>query len=434
MNDTMVRLLTLVLALIMTLGLAACKEPESQGNQNGENQTPEQDPATDGVFNAKDYDPKKEYDLPIYRELAINDYVTLGKYKNLTLTLEEKEITITDEVVKNRIEAILQENHPGAKIKDRAVAWDDTVIVDYVGKKDGVAFEGGTAKNQTIDVKKENGYIPGFVEGLVGVMPGVATDVPMKFPDDYHAKDLAGKEVVFTFTVHYIVGHPELTDDFVAEYTEGAFTTAQAYRDNLKAEMNQEAYDTALRMAFWEKITENAAVKKYPEDAVLYYYSYYYDMYSYYAAMYGLTLDVYLMYMGSSVDGLFNACCGIVKEELVYYAIFAAENYQYTDEEYQKALDTYTKANMDRLNEIMTSSGKDAYTYEGAKEYFDKEERETLILQTLEEIAYNDLIKNFTVVVNPAKKDETTEDNKENTESGESNQDESSENGENAAQ
>jgi hypothetical protein len=72
----------------------------------------------------------------------------------------------------------------------------------------------------------------------------------------------------------------------------------------------------------------------------------------------------------------------------------------------------------------MTSSGKDAYTYEGAKEYFDKEERETLVLQTLEEIAYNDLIKNFTVVVNPAKKDETTEDNKENTESGESNKEE----------
>lgn len=431
MKTMTARLLTLLLALIMALSLVACKDTGDQGDK-GNTETPEQDPSTDGVFDAKDFDPKKDYQLPNYRELLINDYVTLGKYKNLTLTLEEKEITITDEVLQNRIDTILYEKRE--KITDRPVAWHDIVVVDYVGKKDGVAFSGGSATNQTIEVEEKNGYIPGFVEGLIGAEIGVPKDAPMKFPDDYHAKDLAGQEVVFTFTVHSIESVPELTDEFVTEYTEGEFTTVETYRADLKEEMSQEAYDAALRMAFWQKITENAAAKKYPEDAVLYYYSYYYEMYSYYAASYGMTLDIFLMYNGLSIDSLFNACCGFVKEELVYYAVFAAENYQYTDEQYQHALDLYTEANIDRLNELMTSAGKEPYTPEGAKEYFDKEERETLILQTLEEIAYNDLIKDYTIVVNPAKKDETTESDKENTESGETDKDETTESGESTAQ
>lgn len=415
------RLLTLLLALLMVFSFAACNKTGDQGNNEP---TPEQNPATDGVFNAKDFDPKKDYQLPNYREMTITDYVTLGKYKNLTLTLEEKDITITDEVLQNRINTILYEKR--TEVTDRPVAWHDIVVVDYVGKKDGVAFDGGSAKDVTIEVEEENTYIPGFVEGLIGAEIGVPKDASMKFPDDYHAKDLAGQEVVFTFTVHKIESVPQLTDEFVADYTEGEFATVETYRENLKAEMNQEAYNAALRMAFWAKITENAAAQKYPEDAVMYYYGYYYEMYSYYAAMYGMALDIFLMYyVGTSLDNLFNACCGIVKEELVYYAVFAAEGYEYTDEQYQEALDAYTEANIERLNEIMTSSGKEAYTYEGAREYFDKEERDTIILQTLEEIAYNDLVKDYTIVVNPAKKDETTEGDKENTENGESGENES---------
>ncbi len=431
MKTIAMRLTTLLLALLMLLSLAACNNSTSQGEQgNNGNQSTEQDPATDGVFNVKDYDPEKEYDLPIYRELTITDYVTLGKYKNLTVTLEEEDITITDEVLQNRIDTILYEKR--VEIKDRPVAWHDIVVVDYVGKKDGVAFSGGSATDQTIEVEEENGYIPGFVEGLVGVELEVPTDVPVTFPEDYGNTDLAGQDVVFTFTVHKIESVPELTDEFVTAYTEGEFTEVEAFKTDLLADMNQEAYEAALRMAFWTKITENAAVLKYPEDAVLYYYAYYYDMYNYYASAYGMSLDIFLMYyVGTSLEGIFNACCGFVKEELVYYAIFAAENYQYTEEQYEKALDTYTEANIDRLNELMTSAGKEAYTYEGAKEYFSESEHETLVLQTLEEIAYNDLIQGFTIVINPAKKDETTEDSTEDgeesdeNESGESTEDES---------
>jgi trigger factor len=422
MKSMIVQLSVLLLALLMTLSLAACQTPDNQnpdieapgGSDDKDNGNEKKDPATDGVFDINDFDPKKEYELVDYASLTITDYITLGRYKNLTLTIAEENITISDEMLNNRIETILFENHPDAKVKDRAIAWNDTVVVDYVGKKDGVAFDNGSASDVTVEVKEKNNYIPGFVEGLVGLVPGQTADVPMKFPDDYHAKDLAGQEVVFTFTVHYIIGHPELTDDFVTEYTEGEFTTAQAYKDDMKADMEQQAYDATVRMAFWRKITENAAVKKYPEDAVMYYYSYYYGMYSYYATQSGVPLELYLLYYNISLDSLFNACCGAVKEEMVYYAIFAAEGYEYTEEQYQRALELYTETNIEQLNEFMTSSGKDAYTYEEAKAYFDKEEHDLLVLQTLEEIAYNDLIEGYTIVIEPAKED----DNK--TESGES--------------
>ena len=414
MKTMTTRLLAVLLAVLMLLCAVGCKKPDDQQgentNNNGNNQGTVVDPATDGVFNEKDYDPKKDYQLPDYSKLTITDYVALGRYKNLTLTVAEKDFLITDAMLEERIKTILKENHPDAEITDRAIAWNDTVVVDYVGKKEGVAFEGGAAEKQTIEVTEKNGYIPGFVDSLVGAMPGTTIDAPVKFQDDYHAKALAGKDVIFTFTIHYIVGNPQLTDDFVATYTEGKFTTAADYKADLKAQMQTDAYDLAVRMAFWSKISENAALKKDHEDAIMYYYGYYYDMYSYYAAYYGMTIDIYLMYMQISLNGIFEACRNIFKDEMVYYAVFAAENYTYTDEQYQRALELYTDENLEKLNEMMTAAGKEAYTREGAMEYFDKEEKQTIVLQTLEEIAYNTLIEGYTIEVTPA------EDNK--TESG----------------
>ncbi len=424
MKTAMIKCLSLILALILTVSLIGCQKPQTDtpggkddlGDESGDKPTDDKDEAgdkepsddkddaaNDGVFNAKDYDPKKNYEIAKYSELVITDYVTLGKYKNLKLTIQEETYTVTEELLNNRINSVLAEHHPDAKITNRVVAWKDVVVVDYVGKKDGVAFEGGTAKNQTIAVEEKNNYIPGFVEGLVGAMPGTTIDVPMKFPDNYHAADLAGKDVVFTFTVHYIIGNPQLTDEFVTEYTNGEFTTAEAYKADLKADMQQQAYDATLRSAFWNKIAENAAAQKYPEDSVMYYYSYYYGMYGYYASMYGLNIETYLQLMGSSIDDLFQACCDVVKGDMVYYAVFAAEGYECTEEQYQKALELYTETNMDDLNQLMEQAGKETYDYEGAKKYFDENEHERLVLQALEEIAYNDLIEGCTVEIIPIK-------------------------------
>jgi trigger factor len=419
MKTMMIKLLTLLLVLVMTVSLFACQAPkddqtpedspnssEGGNKEEGDQKEEQKDPATDGVFDYNDYDSKKDYQLPNYAELNITEYITLGKYKKFKVSIEEERYTITDELLNNRINTILGEHHPDAKITNRAVAWKDVVVVDYVGKKDGVAFDRGSAQNQTIAVEEKNSYIPGFVEGLVGAMPGTTFDVPVTFPDDYPTADMAGQDAVFTFTVHYIIGDPKLTDEFVAQYTEGEFTSAEEFKVDLRADMQQQAYDACLRSAFWKKIAENAAAEKYPEDAVMYYYGYYYNMYSYYAAYYGWPLDLYLQLQGITLADLFAACCDVVKGDMVYYAVFAAEGFEYTEEQYQKALETYTEANIDSLNELMTQAGKETYDFEGAKAYFDENEHDLLELQTLEEIAYNALIGDITIEIIPIKTEE----------------------------
>ncbi len=418
MKKMMMRALALLLVCTAILPLVACKKEDEEEEQKKEptNQEPAIDYSTDGVFDYHDYDPKKTYQPEELSNLPVDDYITLGRYEGLTLTLQEENITITDALLENRIQAILAENHPDARITDRPVAWKDTVVVDYVGTIDGVAFQGGSAENQTIAVTEANAnsYIPGFVEGLVGITPGVVTPIDVTFPENYHNAEFAGKAAVFTFTVHYIVGDPKLTDEFVSDYTKGEFTTAEAYKENLRKEMNDEAYEVAVRQAFWGKIAENAALKKAPEETVLYYYGYYYQMYSYYASMYGMTIDTYLTYMGMTLSDMFDACCDMIKSQLVYYAVFKAKNYQFTEEQYKEALELYTDSNLAALNEERKAENKVEMTREEAMEYFDKNNKTMIELQVLEEIAYDDLIKDYKIEIKKTEnKDDTTNKDEE---------------------
>ena len=403
MKKYILRALLLVLALVLVVSAVACSRSDDKGD--GEQQPNEQpdtqapDDGQDGIPTIDQHDPSKTYELPDYSELNITDYITLGLYRGLTLTLDYDTVTISDEELEAEIDDILRANHPDFQVTDRAVAWGDTVVADYVGTLDGVAFSGGTAYGQTLVLQDNSGYIPGFVEGLVGAMPGQEYPVDVTFPEDYHATDLAGKAVVFTFTVHYIEGSPELDDAFVSDYTEGKYTGAEDYRAALRQQMADEAYEAELHVALWEAITENAAVKKYPEDAVMYYYDYQYDMYSYYAALYGLDYETFCAYNGFLPENLFNACMQLVKEDMVYYAVFEAGGYTYTEEQYERALDLYTEQNYAALNEQMMAAGREDFPIEEARDYFDRTYEKQLIAQCLEESAFNDLIGSMKVVI-----------------------------------
>ena len=158
-------------------------------------------------------------------------YLTLGNYKGLTA--EEKVAPLTDEDFEAELTSYINSIPVYEEITDRPTAKGDTIIMDYVGKLDGVAFAGGTAQGQSIELSENSGYIDGFADGLIGVTPGSTVDLTLTFPTDYHATDMAGKTVVFTVTVHYIQGDivpPELTDEFVADFTGGDYTTAEAFR------------------------------------------------------------------------------------------------------------------------------------------------------------------------------------------------------------
>lgn len=164
-------------------------------------------------------------------EVKLGDYKKL-KVKKAAVNVDKKEI---DEVIE-RIQKGLSEKK---EVKRAAKIGDETVI-DFVGKKDGEAFQGGTGKDYPL-VLGSNSFIPGFEDALVGLKAGDTKDVKLAFPKDYHAKDLAGQDVVFEVTVKKVnsVKLPALDDKFAAKA--GPFTSMEDLRKDIKAEITAQA-------------------------------------------------------------------------------------------------------------------------------------------------------------------------------------------------
>ncbi len=160
-------------------------------------------------------------------EITLGDYTKL-KAKKTEVNVDAKDI---DEVIE-RIQRGIAEKKES---KDAAADGDETVI-DFVGKKDGEAFEGGTGKEYPLTLGS-NSFIPGFEEAIVGHKAGETFDVPLSFPKDYHAAHLAGAQVVFEVTVQKVnkIELPELNDEFAAKA--GPFTSLEELRDDIKREI-----------------------------------------------------------------------------------------------------------------------------------------------------------------------------------------------------
>lgn len=146
----------------------------------------------------------------------LEKYVTkIGEYKGMQLTGSATEIT--DEYLESYIDYMLENSkQPVAITEDRPVQTGDVVNIDYVGKKDGVAFDGGTAQGYDLTIGSGS-FIDGFEDGLIGAKVGDTLDLNLTFPENYPAEDLAGQAVVFTVTVNTIgeLVRPELNDEYV---------------------------------------------------------------------------------------------------------------------------------------------------------------------------------------------------------------------------
>lgn len=159
--------------------------------------------------------------------------ITLGNYKNLkvkktTSQVEDKEV---DDVITR-----LMTNSASRKEVKRAAQNDDEVTIDFIGKKDGEAFDGGTATDHVLTLGSKT-FIPGFEEAIVSHAVGEQFAIPLKFPKDYHAKELAGKAVVFDVTLKKVseVVKPALDDAFAAKI--GPFTSVQELNDDIRREL-----------------------------------------------------------------------------------------------------------------------------------------------------------------------------------------------------
>lgn len=310
----------------------------------------------------------------------LSAYLTLGNYKGIAA--EEKATLLTDEEFEAEFSAYVTSIPMYEEITDRPTQKGDVIIMDYVGKLDGVAFAGGTAQGQSIELSENSGYIDGFADGLIGVTPGSTVDLTLTFPTDYHSTDMAGKTVVFTVTVHYIQGEaitPEITDAFITEFTDGDYTSVEAfrtfYREYLDAEALEQAHAQALN-TLWSTVIEGTTFHKVPEEQTTYYYEQLKAQYQSYAASYGLTYETILSLYGLTDESLKVQAENYAKQDLAFYAIVKAEGLTITEEEYLAGLSAYA------LNAGAGATELEAYY---GREYI----TESLLWDEMMEMLYN---------------------------------------------
>ncbi len=174
--------------------------------------------------------------LEFVAEVEVLPKIELGDYKKLTtkpkkLAVAAKEV---DEVL-DRMRAGFAEK----KDVKRAAKKGDEVVIDFTGKKDGVAFDGGTATDYTLGLGSGQ-FIPGFEEGVIGHKDGETFDVEVAFPADYHSADLAGQPVTFTVTIKKVVESklPEIDDEFAKKA--GPFENVAELKDDIKSELSKQ--------------------------------------------------------------------------------------------------------------------------------------------------------------------------------------------------
>ena len=191
--------------------------------------------------------------------------VELGDYKNLKV--EKDTVEVSKEEVSETIDRILK-NFAEKKKVDRKSKDGDEVIIDFLGKKDGVAFDGGKAEKFPLELGSKS-FIPGFEEGLIGKKAGDEISLDLEFPKDYHAKDLAGAKVVFEVKIHEVRENtlPEINEEFLSKL--GEFKTKEEFEKQIEEDLKiqkQAESDEKFKDKLVKKLAE---VSKVPVPEIL---------------------------------------------------------------------------------------------------------------------------------------------------------------------
>ena len=297
-------------------------------------------------------------------EVALKPEVTLGEYKGLKV---EK---ISNRVTQKEIDAKLAEeqekNARTVSVTDRPVQDKDEVVLDFEGFVDGVAFEGGKGENYPLTIGSGS-FIPGFEDQLIGANLEEEKEVRVTFPEEYHAKDLAGKDAVFKCTVHEIKVKelPELDDEFASDVSE--FETLDAFKADIKAKIKEQKIAEGKRKQE-DKAVEEAVANAQMDipDAMI-------DTevrqmandFAQRLQQQGLTMDQYFQFTGMTAEKMTEElkpqALKRIQTRLVLEAIVKAENIEIgdekIDEEIQKMAESY-KMEAEKLKEFMGENEK----------------------------------------------------------------------------
>ncbi|MBQ3116146.1 MAG: trigger factor [Clostridia bacterium] len=278
--------------------------------------------------------------------------VTLGEYKGINY--KKPVYNVKDEDVEEELKRLQERNSRMVEVTDREVKDGDTVVIDYSGSVDGVKFEGGTAEKQPLTIGS-NTFIPGFEEQVVGMKLGEERDINVKFPEEYHAENLKGKDAVFAIKLHEIKVKelPEINDEFIKDAV-GA-ESVEAYKSETKARLEKQNSDRAereLEDEIIKKITEGTDVEI-PDALIENQIDRMVQEMEYRMSYQGLRLEDYLKYVGKSIEDFRkdyeSQATELVKSQLVIEEIIEREEIVATDEDVEA-----------RVNEMAEAQGKKA--------------------------------------------------------------------------
>ncbi len=317
------RILAVLLALTLMLGMAACTKNEGNGgNEGGSNGN-----------------------LPLYSQgidengffegVTAKDYVTLGQYKGIEVPASAVEVSQSQ--VESEVQSMISSFTEMKEVTDRPAQLGDFTNIDYAGYMDGEQFDGGTGNNPSLELGSGS-FIGGFEDGIVGHNVGDEFDLELSFPDPYpNNPDLAGKPVTFHVTLNSISEQvdPVLTDAFVKEHFEADYgwTTVAGMRSGIEEELKR---DALYNYVFTQ--IEDYEVSDVPEPMFQYEVN---NMKAYYeqmAAMYGMTLEDFLSGMGmGTIDDLVEQSreqlTATARSSMIYQAIAETEGLSVTQED-----------------------------------------------------------------------------------------------------
>lgn len=298
-------------------------------------------------------------------EVATKPEVVLGEYKGIQV--EAQKMEVTDEEVQAEVDKEREQNSRVIDVDDRAVEMGDIVKLDYEGFVDDVPFAGGKGENHEL-VIGSGSFIPGFEDQLVGAVIDEEKEVHVTFPEEYHAKELAGKAAVFKCTVHEIKVKelPEADDDFAQDVSD--FDTMEEYKADIRTkltERKEKEAKSAKEIAVVEKIVENAQMDI-PDPMVDSQVRQMADEFAQRVQSQGLTVDQYFQFTGMTAEKLFAQmrpdALKRIQNSLVLEAVAKAENVQIDDERLEEELKRMAEAygmELDKLKEAISEDTKD---------------------------------------------------------------------------
>ena len=296
-------------------------------------------------------------------DVAVKPEVTLGDYKGVEVP--KTEIVVTDEEVDAEIKKEQDKNARTVVVEDRAAANGDITTIDFEGFVDGVAFDGGKGTDYALTLGSGT-FIPGFEDQIVGANTGDHVEVKVTFPEEYQAKELAGKEAVFQCDVKKIETKevPELDDEFAKDVSE--FDTLAEYKEDVKKNLTEKKENearTAKENAAVDKAIENAQMDI-PELMTTTECRQMMDDFARRMQQQGLSMDQYFQFTGQSMDKMMEdmkpQALKRIQTRLVLEKIAEVENIQPSEEEIteeiQKMADAY-KMEADKIREAIGESG-----------------------------------------------------------------------------